>query len=258
MSTTQKGKPWVFKGLYSQEWVRGQGVTEYGQLYEALDQIQAGGLFQTLQERNDRVRIERQGDGPSFRVIAIRNRDEDENPEYNIVDTHELLDNVLQQSYAVNTRLHTLLTDAQIARVVSLSKAVKKGDKTHAEAYTEIGTFTTGTADGTARDLLDDLIQDNTSFVTTQWVYRRTVNIGPGIAYDANYVNKMKVYPSTSDLLVGEGITLPSDFRTLPEGEWLKASVQKTKQYGQRTQVVYEYWHADVWSDWRYETATTG
>jgi hypothetical protein len=251
VSVTIKGKPWAWRGLQSLEWVRGQGLTETADLYESISPEAAQGLFENLKSSCTRVRMDREDQGGKYRIVGIRAVD-DADPGSNIVDTHELISNVNQLHVTQAPRLQELLTSTQISAIQAEAAKVKKCTSAeaavaaHTAAITAITTGTPipypGQSNGAAQDLLEDLIQGNTSFVQTQWVYRRTININAG--YSLNVANLDCYFLTTGDMLEFEGITLPADF-SLPAGEWLKRAPNLTSQYGQRTQAQYEYWHTD-------------
>jgi hypothetical protein len=256
----KKGQPWVYAGIESLEWSKGIGTTEKGERYPALSLQEALALYQDLKETSDKVRLQRIGDGPTYAVIAYHSGDPEAPESDSIVDTHELLGNVLQQPIALNPRLHELLTDEQINFVVQLANKFKQDKiKTVAAAYSAITSSTSpvfaGTEDGNARNLFDKIIQGQTSFVNFQWVYRHTVNVSASGSPVLNRANMGEYFETTAILLSNEDIDLPTDF-SLPPGAWLKVNPTETKQYGQRTQIVYEYWWAEEIDNLLYRSAT--
>lgn len=250
------GKLWTPVGLESLDWSRGIGTTEKGERYSAQSEIEALALYQELRGTSDRVRLQRKGDSPSFDIIAYRGGDPEEPEQETVVDTHELLGNVLQQPIALNAVLHEILTDAQINFVIQLANDFTRHKISVSEAYLAIDDSQdpefAGTANGDARNLFDQIVQGQTSFTSFQWVYRRTVNVGSSGTFTLNAANVNLVYETTGAMLDGEGIELPDDF-DLPDGQWLKLPPTQIKQYGQRTQVEYEFWWAEDWLELFYD-----
>lgn len=264
MSEVWKGETVVDKG-HKITWNRTSGFSTVRTWEGKYEELFA--MVSSLQSAYDNIELVRIGDTPVWSLTAsVGNTDSGDNSQDDPVDTHELIGNDLQQSVLINPTLTASLTGNSAGLVMRAIKLAHTnytgGKKSYEEVAVDITTAcntafngSPGTATGEALNVFDDLVAGKESFVASQYVYRRTRTVSKrNTTLKAAFSNVNKIFTSAQAVITAESIPSSVNF-DLPSGEWLKKTPTVNAQFGAKTQITYEYWHADEWSRLYYETA---
>lgn len=167
--------------------------------------------------------------------------------------TFDLFHNTAQQSTLYSPVLSGRLASSSITVVEAVYQRIKQeAANTDGYNYTDgietIDAQIEGVENGRARDLLDDKIAKVATYYEFSYVFRWTAQYNFSTIVPLNFNNYNKYYTSTSAMLSGEGVPQGELTFTLPEAEWLIVPPNVHRSFGGVTEVVRDYWAADVYS----------
>lgn len=102
--------------------------------------------------------------------------------------------------------------------------------------------------------LLKSLISGVEAFVVSAYVLRRTITLPPNTALAPAFQYSNQIFTTAS--LVGYETTIPTNLRSaLPSGYWQKKTPTAAQQSDGRWVYRVEYWWAEEFDEFLYETA---
>jgi hypothetical protein len=215
----------------------------------------------SLYSINTRASVRQQGDGPKWMVESSYEGDPDD-PNADLVNTHEIRINVLNPDIKANTYLQSRFTaqyGSKAARNIATIEKFANGIKTSSTPESEYNTLisdmaTTGTfisdSAALAIQLLNELLLGADTFIDFQYVYTHTFNFGSQQDAIPDHFGVRQIF-TPAGVVADENIPAFFGF-TAVGGEWFKLPPEITEMYGGRRLLKYEYWWAEQWSTLRY------